>query len=208
MSSDETLEDLLDRLPETEEAWTSPMAGLVRALLEHLGEDPDREGLVRTPTRVAKALRFLTSGYRTDVAEILNGAIYPVSYDEMVIVKDIELFSLCEHHLLPFYGKAHVAYIPDQKVIGLSKIPRLVDMYARRLQLQERLTNQVAQTIQEVIEPRGVGVVIEARHFCMMMRGVEKKSSVTVTSSMLGLFRDNPQTRQEFLSLVHSDKRS
>ncbi|MBI3667992.1 MAG: GTP cyclohydrolase I FolE [Acidobacteria bacterium] len=202
MNPNETLEDLLDRLPEAEEPEPGPMADLVRSLLEQLGEDPNRDGLQRTPVRVARAFRFLTSGYRTDVADILNGAIYPVSYDEMVIVKDIELFSLCEHHLLPFYGKAHVAYIPNQKVIGLSKIPRLVDMYARRLQLQERLTNQIAQTIQEVIEPRGVGVVIEARHFCMMMRGVEKQHSAAITSAMLGAFRTRQKTREEFLSLI------
>ena len=152
--------------------------------------------------RVAKALRFLTSGYRMKVEELLNDAVYEASYDEMVIVKDIELFSLCEHHLLPFYGKAHVAYIPSGKLIGLSKIPRLVDMFARRLQIQERLTSQIAHTIEQVIAPRGVGVVVEARHFCMMMRGVEKQHSSAVTSAMLGAFRARQQTRDEFLSLI------
>jgi GTP cyclohydrolase I len=178
------------------------MHAAVRTLLAGIGEDPQREGLERTPERVAQALRYLTSGYRTDIREILNGALFEVCYDEMVIVKDIELFSLCEHHLLPFYGKAHVAYLPDRKVIGLSKLPRVVDMFARRLQIQERLTSQIAQTIQEAIEPRGVGVVIEARHFCMMMRGVEKQHSSAITSAMLGVFRDSKQTRDEFLSLL------
>jgi GTP cyclohydrolase I len=178
------------------------MAESVGRLLQQIGEDPTREGLNRTPLRVAKALRFLTSGYRTDLGELLNGALFEVCYDEMVIVKDIELFSLCEHHLLPFYGKAHVAYLPERKVIGLSKLPRLVDMFARRLQIQERLTSQIAQAIQEAIEPKGVGVVIEARHLCMMMRGVEKQHSAAVTSAMLGVFRSSKQTRDEFLSLI------
>jgi len=176
---------------------------LIRRLLPQLDEDPGREGLQRTPARVASALRFLTGGYRLKAEQILNGAVYEVRYDEMVIVKDIELFSLCEHHLLPFYGKAHVAYLPNRKVIGLSKIPRLVDMFARRLQIQERLTQQVAQTVQQAIEPQGVGVVIEARHLCMMMRGVEKQHSAAVTSAMLGVFRTSKQTRDEFLSLIH-----
>ena len=201
MSTRHTFEDLLERFP-AGPAEDEPMADLVRGLLEHLGEDPSREGLERTPVRVAGTLRFLTSGYRTSLEELLNGALFEATYDEMVIVKDIELFSLCEHHLLPFYGKAHVAYIPDKKVIGLSKVPRLVDMFARRLQIQERLTTQIAQTIQQVIEPRGVGVVIEARHFCMMMRGVEKQHSSAVTSAMLGAFRTKKQTRDEFLSLI------
>ncbi|MBI3695786.1 MAG: GTP cyclohydrolase I FolE [Acidobacteria bacterium] len=202
MNPEETLEGLLDPFPETGEEGLAAMQDAVRILLEQLGEDPNRAGLQRTPLRVARALRFLTSGYRMNVHEILNGALYEVSYDEMVIVKDIEVFSLCEHHLLPFYGKAHVAYLPDKKVIGLSKIPRLVDMYARRLQIQERLTSQIAQTIQEAIEPRGVGVVIEARHFCMMMRGVEKQHSQAISSAMLGVFRTGKQTRDEFLSLI------
>jgi len=185
-----------------EEALVADMGESIRRLIEQIGEDPAREGLERTPLRAATALRFLTSGYRVDLQQLLNGALYEVCYDEMVIVKDIELFSLCEHHILPFYGKAHVAYLPDRKVIGLSKIPRLVDMLARRLQIQERLTSQIAQTIQEAIEPRGVGVVIEARHLCMMMRGVEKQHSSAVTSAMLGVFRTSKQTRDEFLSLI------
>jgi GTP cyclohydrolase IA len=178
------------------------LAGLVRKLLSALGEDPKRDGLQKTPERVSRALRFLTRGYEQDAATLLNGAMFDVHYDEMVVVKDIEVFSLCEHHLLPFHGKAHVAYIPKGKVIGLSKVARLVDMFARRLQVQERLTVQIAETIQEKVQPRGVGVVIEAVHFCMMMRGVEKQNSVAVTSCMLGGFRDQIQTRNEFLSLI------
>jgi GTP cyclohydrolase I len=167
-----------------------------------LGEDPSREGLLKTPQRAADALRFLTSGYRQDLKKVLNGALFTVKYDEMVLVKDIEFFSLCEHHLLPFFGKVHVAYIPREKVVGLSKIPRIVDMFARRLQLQERMTQQIAQTIQSAIDPLGVGVICEARHFCMMMRGVEKQHSGAVTSAMLGAFRTHKETRDEFLSLV------
>ena len=174
----------------------------VRDVLAGLGEMPDREGLQKTPERVAKALRFLTGGYHQDPVALLNEALFTVSYDEMVIVKDIEMFSLCEHHLLPFFGKAHVAYIPRGKVVGLSKIPRLVDMYARRLQVQERLTVQIAEAIEETIRPRGVGVVIEAMHLCMIMRGVEKQNSVAVTSCMRGAFRAEQKTREEFLSLV------
>ena len=174
----------------------------IREMLALLGEDPGREGLTRTPQRVEKALRFLTSGYRTDLAKVVNGALFQVKYDEMVIVKDIEFFSLCEHHLLPFYGKVHVAYLPKERVIGLSKLPRIVDMFARRLQIQERLTQQIAQSIQDMIDPVGVGVICEARHFCMMMRGVEKQHSGAVTSAMLGAFRDRKTTRDEFLSLV------
>jgi GTP cyclohydrolase I len=183
---------------------SEPLEEGVRSFLRELGEDPTREGLLKTPQRVARSLRFLTSGYRQDVDKVLNGALYSVAYDEMVIVKDIEIFSLCEHHLLPFFGRCHVAYIPTQKVIGLSKIPRLVDVFARRLQVQERLTNQIAETIMEKIKPLGVGVVIEAKHLCMIMRGVEKQNSVAVTSAMLGVFRDEIETRQEFLSLVRS----
>ncbi len=179
-----------------------PFRDLVRALLTHVGEDPDREGLRETPRRVEQALRFLTEGYRKSLDQALNSALYSVSYDEMVIVKDIEVFSLCEHHLLPFFGKAHVAYVPNKKVIGLSKLPRLVDIFARRLQIQERLTYQIAQAIEEKIQPQGVGVVIEARHLCMMMRGVEKQHSRAVTSAMLGVFREKKQTRDEFLSLL------
>src|SRR5579871_357956 len=179
------------------------LAPLVREMLGKLGEDPDRDGLVRTPERVSKALKFLTSGYQTDVQKVLNGALYEVKYDEMVVVKDIEFFSLCEHHLLPFFGKMHVAYLPRNRVIGLSKIPRIVDVFARRLQIQERLTQEVAQTIQDTIDPVGVGVICEARHFCMMMRGVEKQHSGAMTSAMLGAFRDKKKTRDEFLALVN-----
>ena len=176
---------------------------LVRQMLPYLGEDSQREGLQRTPERVAKALQFLTSGYDADIPRLINQALYTVKYDEMVIVKDIEFFSLCEHHLLPFFGKIHVAYLPKDKVLGLSKIPRIVDAFARRLQIQERLTQQIAQTIHDAIEPQGVGVICEARHFCMMMRGVEKQHSGAMTSAMLGAFRDRKETRDEFLSLVN-----
>jgi GTP cyclohydrolase I len=179
------------------------LAPLIREILAKLGEDPEREGLANTPIRVDKALKFLTSGYAMDIRKIVNGALYEVKYDEMVIVRDIEFFSLCEHHMLPFFGKMHVAYLPKAKVIGLSKIPRIVDAFARRLQIQERLTQQVAQTIQEIIDPVGVGVICEARHFCMMMRGVEKQHSGAMTSAMLGAFRDRKKTRDEFLALVN-----
>jgi GTP cyclohydrolase I len=178
------------------------LAGLMEKLLLQIGEDPERPGLVRTPQRAEKALRFLTSGYETDVQSIVNGALFDEKCDEMVVVKDIEFYSMCEHHLLPFFGTMHVAYLPNNRVIGLSKIPRIVDMFARRLQLQERLTHQVAETLQEVLKPKGVGVICEARHFCMMMRGVEKQHSGTVTSAMLGGFRQRKETRDEFLSLV------
>ncbi len=185
-------------------AGSDPLEGAIREVLRQVGEVPGREGLIRTPRRVAQSLKFLTSGYTQDVDELLNGAFYEVAYEEMVIVKDIEVFSLCEHHLLPFFGRCHIGYIPSKKVIGLSKIPRLVEVFARRLQLQERLTNQIAETIMEKINPRGVGVVIEARHLCMIMRGVEKQNSVAVTSGMLGVFRDEQKTREEFLSLVRA----
>jgi GTP cyclohydrolase IA len=175
---------------------------LVREMIVRLGEDPDREGLVRTPARVEKAMQFLVKGYKDNPEALLRGALYTVNYDEMVIVKDVEMFSLCEHHLLPFFGKVHVAYIPNGRVIGLSKIPRLIDAFSRRLQIQERLTTQIAEAIQNAIEPQGVGVVIEARHLCMMMRGVEKQHSSAVTSSMLGSFRSEEETRTEFLSLI------
>ena len=174
---------------------------LYRELLSRFHEDPDRDGLLATPSRVEKAMNFLTQGYEQDPTQILRGALFDVDYDEMVIVKDVEMYSLCEHHMLPFWGRVHVAYIPNGKVIGLSKIPRLIEVFARRLQVQERVTRQIADAIQEAIEPRGVGVVIEARHMCMMMRGVEKQQSTTVTSAMVGCFRDQP-TRSEFLSLV------
>jgi GTP cyclohydrolase I len=178
------------------------MQDLIRALLTELGEDPEREGLVRTPQRVEKALKFLVSGYAADVDEVLNQALFTVDYNEMVIVRDIDFYSLCEHHLLPFFGKCHVAYLPRTKVIGLSKIPRLVDVFARRLQIQERMTNQIAETIREKIDPLGVAVVCEGTHLCMSMRGVQKQNSLAVTSAMLGAFRDNPQTRMEFLELI------
>ena len=175
---------------------------LVREMLVRLGEDPNREGLTRTPERVEKAMRFLVKGYKDDPEALLRKALFTVGYDEMVIVKDVEMFSLCEHHLLPFFGKVHVAYIPNGKVIGLSKIPRLIETFSRRLQIQERLTTQIAEAIQSAIEPQGVGVVIEARHLCMMMRGVEKQHSSAITSSMLGCFRNEEETRTEFLSLI------
>jgi GTP cyclohydrolase I len=175
---------------------------LVREMIVRLGEDPQREGLTSTPERVHKAMGFLTKGYSEDPEALLKAALFTVNYDEMVIVKDVEVFSLCEHHMLPFFGKVHVAYVPNGKVIGLSKIPRLIELFSRRLQIQERLTTQIAETIQKVIEPQGVGVVIEARHLCMMMRGVEKQHSAAVTSSMLGCFRSENETRSEFLSLI------
>jgi GTP cyclohydrolase I len=178
------------------------MQTLIRQLLSQLGEDPNREGLVNTPKRVEKALKFLTSGYQADIDEVLNGALFTVDYNEMVIVKDIDFYSLCEHHLLPFFGKCHVAYIPTNKVIGLSKIPRLVDVFSRRLQVQERLTNQIANTIRDTIQPMGVAVVMEATHLCMSMRGVEKQNSFAVTSAMLGTFHSDPRTRSEFLELI------
>ncbi|MCS7043330.1 MAG: GTP cyclohydrolase I FolE [Bryobacteraceae bacterium] len=179
-----------------------PIAAHMREILRELGEDPRREGLLATPMRAEKALRFLTSGYTADIHKIVNGAIFNERCDEMVVVKDIEFFSLCEHHLLPFYGKAHVAYIPKNKIIGLSKIPRIVDVFARRLQVQERMTQQIAACIQEVLDPLGVAVITEARHFCMMMRGVEKQHSSTTSSAMLGEFRRRKETRDEFLSHV------
>ena len=178
------------------------MEALIRQLLSELGEQPDREGLVKTPGRVAKALKFLTSGYETDIDEVLNGALFTVDYNEMVIVRDIDYYSLCEHHLLPFFGKCHVAYIPNGRVLGLSKIPRLVNVFARRLQIQERMTNQIAQTIQTVISPTGVAVVCEGTHLCMSMRGVEKQNSTAVTSAMLGSFQTRARTRMEFLDLI------
>lgn len=178
------------------------IAPLMEEVLRRLGEDPSREGLAKTPERVEQAMQFLTSGYTKDINEVINGALFTVKYDEMVMVRDIEFFSLCEHHMLPFFGKMHVAYIPRDKVVGLSKIPRIVDVFARRLQVQERLTQQVAETLQELLNPLGVGVVCEARHFCMMMRGVEKQHSGAITSAMLGAFRERQSTREEFLSLL------
>jgi GTP cyclohydrolase I len=185
----------------------SPLNGvstqeLYRELLSRIGEDPTRDGLLRTPERMEKSMAFLTRGYKMDVTEVLHNALFDVDYDEMVIVKDIEFFSQCEHHLLPFFGKAHIAYVPEGKVIGLSKIPRLVDVFSRRLQVQERLTRQIGEAITEAIHPQGVAVILEAQHLCMMMRGVEKQHSSTVTSAMLGVFKTQLQTRNEFLSLV------
>ena len=176
-------------------------AALVKQQLHHLGEDPSREGLARTPERVARSFGFLTSGYRTDIQTLINGAIFAEDCSEMVLIRDIEIYSLCEHHMLPFFGKAHVAYIPNGRIIGLSKVPRIVDAFARRLQVQERLTQLVAEALNDALDPRGVAVVIEARHLCMMMRGVEKQNSSATTSAMLGLFRDDPKTRMEFLDL-------
>lgn len=194
----------MKKKPETDgDLGSTRLEALTRELLERLGEDPTRDGLVRTPERMAKALQFLTRGHQEHPHDILRGALFDVDYDEMVIVKDIEMFSLCEHHVLPFFGKVHVAYIPNGKVIGLSKIPRLVDVFARRLQVQERLTTQIAETIQDAINPLGVGVVVEARHLCMMMRGVEKQNSKTITSAVRGSFRDDARTRTEFLYLAH-----
>ncbi|MFQ5824954.1 MAG: GTP cyclohydrolase I FolE [bacterium] len=182
------------------------MQNLIREILIKIGENPEREGLLRTPGRVEKSFEYLTSGYKQDVKKIINGAVFNEKYDEMVIVKDIDVFSLCEHHLLPFYGKCHVAYMPNGKVLGLSKIPRIVDIFAKRLQVQERLTNQVAETLMEFLNPQGVGVVIEARHLCMMMRGVEKQNTVVTTSALLGVFRDNQSTRDEFIHLIKAQR--
>ena len=178
------------------------MKDLIRELLGKLGEDPEREGLRETPRRVAEAYTFLTKGYHDNIDELVNEAIFNENYDEMVLVDNIDFYSLCEHHLLPFYGKCHVGYIPDGKIIGLSKIPRIVEMYSRRLQVQERLTAQIAETLQEVLQPKGIGVIMDAQHMCMIMRGVEKQNTVVSTSSMLGSFKTNEQTRTEFLSLV------
>jgi len=177
---------------------------LVRRQLALLGEDPARQGLVQTPRRVADALRWLTRGYALDVREVIGGALFAEAHENMVLVRDIELYSLCEHHMLPFYGRAHVAYIPNGRIVGLSKVPRVVEVFARRLQVQERLTEQIAGALEEVLEPRGVGVVIEAAHLCMMMRGVEKQNSMTITSALRGAFRDDPKTRDEFLRLAHN----
>ena len=183
---------------------TEKLEKAVKEILSLIGENPDREGLLQTPRRVAKAWEFLTSGYGQDVEKVLTGAVFTEKYDEMVIVKDIDFFSMCEHHLLPFYGKAHIAYIPTGKIVGLSKIPRLVEVFSRRLQVQERMTQQIADTLFRTLEPDGVAVVIEARHLCMMMRGVEKQNSVATTSAMLGSFRDDERTRNEFLKLINS----
>ena len=197
-----TTEELLLHDSDTRATSERAIAAHVREIIRLVGEDPEREGLRKTPERYEKALKFLTNGYHQNVDHILNGATFSVMYDEMVVVKDIEFFSLCEHHLLPFFGKAHVAYLPSNKVIGLSKIARLVNMFARRLQIQERMTTQIAEAIKHKIAPQGVGVIIEARHLCMQMRGVEKQHGQAVTSAMLGAFRENKQTRDEFLSLI------
>jgi GTP cyclohydrolase I len=197
-----TTEELLLNDLDTKSQNARAIATHVREIIRLVGEDPEREGLRKTPERYEKALKFLTSGYHQNVDHVLNGATFSVAYDEMVVVKDIEFFSLCEHHLLPFFGKAHVAYLPSNKVVGLSKIARLVNMFARRLQIQERMTCQIAKSIEEKIAPQGVGVIIEARHLCMQMRGVEKQHGSAVTSAMLGAFRENKQTRDEFLALI------
>ncbi|MFN0157992.1 MAG: GTP cyclohydrolase I FolE [Bacteroidota bacterium] len=186
------------------EVGLKKIEALVTQMLESMGEDPHREGLLRTPQRVAKAYEFFTSGYSQNVKDALNGAVFSEKYNEMVIVKDIDFYSLCEHHMLPFFGRAHIAYIPNGKIIGLSKLPRIVDMFSRRLQVQERLTQQIAATLYDVLNPDGVGVVVEARHMCMMMRGVQKQNSLATTSAMLGVFRDDVKTRQEFLSLIEN----
>ena len=183
-----------------------PLEPHVRAILEELGEDPNRDGLARTPDRVARSFRFLTKGYQEDPVKILNNALFDVTYDEMVVVKDIDFFSLCEHHMLPFFGRVHVAYIPNGKVVGLSKIPRLVEMFARRLQVQERFTMQIAETVEKVLAPKGVGVVTEAIHLCMMMRGVQQQNSFALTSSLKGLFQADPKTRSEFMELIRLRK--
>ncbi len=182
------------------------MQQLIKELLYKIGENPEREGLLKTPGRVERSLQFMTSGYKEDVCKIINDALFNERYDEMVIVKDIEVYSLCEHHLLPFYGKCHVAYMPNGKVVGLSKIPRVVDAFAKRLQIQERLTNQIADILMQCLNPQGVGVVIEARHLCMMMRGVQKQNTVVTTSALLGVFRDNQSTRDEFMHLIKAQR--
>jgi GTP cyclohydrolase I len=182
------------------------LTSLVKNLLVGVGEKPTRNGLLKTPERVAKALQFMTQGYHQDIDRLLNGALFPIEYDEMVIVKDIDFFSLCEHHLLPFFGKCHIGYLPNKKVVGLSKLPRVVDAFSRRLQVQERLTMQIAETLQRKLNAHGVGVVMEAQHLCMMMRGVEKQNTVAVTSSMLGAFRSQQQTREEFLKLIRGSR--
>jgi GTP cyclohydrolase IA len=199
--------DVVDADVDPVEGDTEELQQITRRMLELLGEDPTREGLLRTPLRVAKSLAWLTRGYDLDVADVVGEGVFEEGHENMILVRDIELYSLCEHHMLPFFGKAHIAYIPDSKIVGLSKLPRIVDMFARRLQVQERLTEQVAKAIEEVLEPRGVGVVIEAYHMCMMMRGVEKQNSRTITSALRGVFRDDGKTRDEFLRLAYASAR-
>jgi GTP cyclohydrolase I len=195
----------VDKIEESVKLELERMANLIRELLIELGEDPNREGLKKTPMRVAKAFKYLTKGYREDIEKVLNGAVFNEKYNEMVIVKNIDFFSLCEHHLLPFYGKVHIAYIPNGKIVGLSKIPRIVEVFSRRLQVQERLTQQIADTLNEYLQPKGVAVVIEAKHLCMIMRGVEKQNSVATTSAMHGIFVEDAKTRDEFMHLISED---
>ena len=190
-----------------EELFAPGLDGVIHDMLAKLGQDTERDGLIRTPDRVARSMTFLTSGYRQDPREVVGSALFEAEYDEMVVVRDIELYSLCEHHLLPFFGRAHIAYLPSEKIVGLSKLARLVEVFARRLQVQERLTTEIANAINDILEPKGVGVVVEARHLCMMMRGVEKQSSFAVTSCMLGQFRTDARTRGEFLSLIEKSER-
>jgi GTP cyclohydrolase I len=199
-----SLDESPDELNAPDERWSREFEGLVRRELELVGEDPKREGLIQTPARVARAMKFLTQGYTSSAEEVVGSAIFNEAHDNMIMVRDIELYSMCEHHMLPFFGKAHVAYIPNGKIVGLSKIPRIVDVFARRLQVQERLTEEIAEGLCSVLQPSGVGVVIEAYHLCMMMRGVQKQNSKTITSALRGVFREDPKTRDEFLRLAHS----
>ena len=202
----ESLHESADENSESDSRWSKEFEGLVHRELELIGEDPEREGLVRTPARVARAMKFLTQGYTSSAEEVIGSAIFNEEHDNMIMVRDIELYSMCEHHMLPFFGKAHVAYIPNGKIVGLSKIPRIVDVFARRLQVQERLTEEIAEGLCSVLQPSGVGVVIEAYHLCMMMRGVQKQNSKTITSALRGVFREDPKTRDEFLRLAHNGR--
>jgi GTP cyclohydrolase I len=200
----ESFDESADEKDPADSRWSHEFEGLVHRELELIGEDPEREGLVRTPARVARAMKFLTQGYTSSAEEVVGSGIFNEEHDNMIMVRDIELYSMCEHHMLPFFGKAHVAYIPNGKIVGLSKIPRIVDVFARRLQVQERLTEEIAEGLCNVLHPSGVGVVIEAYHLCMMMRGVQKQNSKTITSALRGVFREDPKTRDEFLRLAHS----
>src|ERR1043165_584923 len=202
----EALDESPEKLSESDERWSREFEGLVRRELELVGEDAKREGLIQTPARVARAMKFLTEGYKSSAAEVVGTGIFNEEHDNMIMVRDIELYSMCEHHMLPFFGKAHVAYIPNGKIVGLSKIPRIVDVFARRLQVQERLTEEIAEGLCSVLHPSGVGVVIEAYHLCMMMRGVQKQNSKTITSALRGVFREDPKTRDEFLRLAHNGR--